>query len=137
MRKGSALILTVLIIGVFLTLTALFVKIVYNCYDSSHAYWAREQAFAFAEAGLEQGKVELVHNPAWHTDPPYYLKDNTQWLIKYAVGQHSNLGDGSFKVVREKDKNYLYSVGYKSNGVVVLKLEFSNPPLKILKWSEL
>jgi hypothetical protein len=137
MRKGSALILAIMILAIFITLAALFVKIVYNCYDSATSYLAREQAFCLAEAGLEKGKVELVHNPAWYTDPPYYLKDNAPWLIKYAVGQHSNLGEGAFKVVRENGKTWLYSIGYKGKAVVVLKVRFSNPPFQVQEWSEL
>ncbi|MBU0671598.1 MAG: hypothetical protein KJ732_01065 [Candidatus Margulisbacteria bacterium] len=137
MKKGAALILTLLIMAVSLTLAALLVKIVYNCYASANAVLVREQAFCLAEAGLEKGKVELVHNLNWYTDLPYYLADNVQWLVKYAVGEESALGNGSFKVVKEKGKNRLYAIGRKGSGVVVLKLTFSNPPFKSLAWSEL
>jgi hypothetical protein len=137
MRKGSALLLVILIFSVSLILAALFVKIVYNSYATANAVLQREQAFYLAEAGLEKGKVELVHNPNWHTDLPYYLEDNVPWLISYALGQETSLGEGSFKIIREKGKDRLYSVGLKGKGVVILKLNFSNPPFESLEWKEL
>jgi hypothetical protein len=136
-RQGSALILVVIIFAVFTVLAAFLVKIVYNNHITVSSLLAREQAFYLAEAGLEKGKLELVHNPSWHTDLPYYLEDSAPWLIGYAVGQKGNLGEGSYKIVREKGKNRLYSIGYKAKGVVVLKLKFSNPPFKHLEWSEI
>lgn len=136
-RHGSALLLVIFILATFLFLGAINAKIVYNYYASANAVLQREQAFHLAEAGMEKGKVELVHNPSWYTDLPYYLEDNVEWLTTYAVGQETNLGDGSFKVVREKGKNRLYSIGSKGRGIVILKLEFSNPPFESLEWKEL
>lgn len=137
MRKGSALLLIIILFAIFTVLAVLFVKIVYNYYASTNAVLQREQAFYLAEAGLERGKVELVHNPNWYTDLPYYLKDNVPWLINYAIGQETKFGEGSFKIVREMGKDRLYSIGFKGKGVVVLKLKFSNPPFKGLEWKEL
>ncbi len=137
MRKGSVLIIIIFIFAVFTVLAALFSKIVYNNYAGANAELIREEAFYLAEAGLEKGKVELVHNPNWYTDLPYYLEDNLQWLINYAVGQETNLGEGFFKIVRESGKDRLYSIGIKGKGVVVLKLRFSTPPFQSLEWKEL
>ena len=109
----------ILVLGVILT------KIVYNTYASAHALVEREQAFWLAEAGLEKGKVELKHNPAWYTDLPHYPEDDVSWLKAGAVGQKERLGEGWFKVVREKDKDRFYSVGIKGKAVVVLKLKNS------------
>jgi Tfp pilus assembly protein PilX len=136
-RHGSALLLVIFILATFLFLGAINAKIVYNYYASANAVLQREQAFHLAEAGLEKGKVELVHNPNWFTDLPYYLQDNVAWLTAYAVGQEADLGEGSFKVVREKGKNRLYSIGSKGKGLVILKLKFSNPPFTRLEWKEL
>lgn len=137
MRKGSALLLVIFILAVFLVLAALLVKIVYNSYSIANAVLVREQAFYLAEAGIEKGKVELAHNPNWYTDLPYYLEDNVQWLITFAYGHETTLGEGSFKIVKEKDKDRLYSIGSKGKGIVVLKLTFSNPPFKGREWKEL
>jgi len=137
MKRGAALLISIFILASFLTLAGLLVKIVHNSYASTSATFTREQAFYLAEAGLAKGKVELTHNPNWYTDLPYYLADNPQWLIRYAVGEQTNFGEGAYKIVREKGKNRLYSVGQKGEGVVVLKFEFSNPPFKGGTWSEL
>jgi len=137
MRKGSALLLIIFLFATFTFLAALFVKIVYNCNASANAARIREQAFCLAEAGLEKGKVELVHNPNWYTDLPYSLEENIEWLVNYAVGQETNFGEGFFKIIREKGKDKLYSVGFNGKGLVVLKLKFSNPPFKSIEWTEL
>lgn len=137
MRKGSALLLAILILAVFLMLTALFVKIIYNSNAIANAALVREQAFCLAEAGIEMGKVELARNPNWYTDMPYYVAENVDWLMNNAVGSKTTLEGGFFKIVREKGKNTLYSIGNKGKGTVVLKLTFSNPPFKNLEWKEL
>lgn len=137
MKKGAALILSIMIIATFMVVAALTIKIVYNCYASASAALIREQAFCLAEAGLEKGKVELANSPSWYTDLPYYLADNIQWLASYAVGDQTDFGEGRFKIVRVKGKKVLYSIGSRGKGIVVLKLTFSNPPFKSLAWSEL
>lgn len=136
-RHGSALILIIVIIAFFSTLGALFARIVYNDYAGANARLLREQAFYLAEAGLEKGKVELIHNPNWYTDLPYYLDDNASWLTKFAQGLEMSLGDGSFKIVREKGKHILYSIGVKGKGLVILKIYFEPYPYKTLAWREL
>ena len=136
MRKGSALLLAILIIAVFLMLTALFVKILHNSHAIANSALVREQAFCLAEAGIEMWKVELSRNPNWYTDMPYYVVENVDWLMNHAVGSQTTLEDGLFKIVREKGKNTLYSIGNKGKGTVVLKLTFSNPPFKGLEWKE-
>jgi hypothetical protein len=137
MKKGGALILVILLTGLFLALGAISVRMVYNCYASVNAEWLKEQAFWLAASGLEKGKMELAHDPNWSTDQPYYLNDNVLWLVGYAVGQESTLGDGSFKVVRESGKNSLYAIGRKGRGTAILKVRFSAPPLRVLEWQEL
>ena len=129
--------MSVLLTSLFIVLGVLFTRMIYNGSTTAYASAERLAAFYLAEAGLEKGKVELAHNPNWYTDLPYYLEDNSNWLINYAVGQTNPLGEGSFKAIREKDKNWLYAVGYKGEAVVILKLVFSNPPFKAVAWKEL
>jgi hypothetical protein len=137
MKKGSALILMILIIATFTVLAALFAKIVYNDHASANAALLREQAFYLAEAGLAKGKVELAHNQNWYTDTPYFLEDNVHWLASYALGQETALGEGSFKVVRERGKRHFYAVGKKGKGLVVLRLDFYPAPFQSLAWKEI
>jgi len=136
-RKGSALLLVIFMISAFVFLGAINARIVYNYYASANAALRREQAFHLAEAGLEKGKVELVHNPNWYTDLPHHPKDDAEWLAAKAVGQETPLGEGFFKIVREKGRQRLYSVGVRGRGTVILKLDFSTPPFKTLAWKEI
>ena len=129
--------MAILIISLSLVLGALLTRMVYNCYATTNAALTRQQAFFLAEAGLEKGKVELAHNPDWFTDLPYYLTDNLLWLANYAVGDDASLGEGSYKVVREKGRGCLYAIGYKGKGRVTLKITFTGPPFKVLSWQEL
>jgi hypothetical protein len=137
MKRGAALLLSIVIITLFLIISALLAKMVYNCYAGTRSVFTREQAYCYAEAGLEKGKLELTHNPNWFTALPYYLEDNASWLIKQAVGEEASFSEGSYKIVREKGKDHFYAVGYKGKGVVVLKLSFSGPPLRFTNWQEL
>lgn len=137
MKKGTALLLVIFIITAFLFMAALFAKIVYNGYASANATLVREQAFSLAEAGLEKGKVELTHNPNWFTDFPYHRVDDAEWLTTFAAGSRGSLGEGYYKIVRERGKNRLYAIGYKGKGVVILKATFTTPPFKTLRWKEL
>jgi hypothetical protein len=136
-RDGAALLLTIFIIAALLTTAAFCAKLVYNSYVSAQAVLLREQAICLAEAGLQKAKVNLVNNPGWFTDLPFYPEDSAEWLIKDAAGEKILLGDGSFKIIREQNKDRVYSVGYKGSAVVLLKLKFSNPPFASLAWEEL
>lgn len=136
-RGGSALLLVIFVLSAFSVLGAICTKIVYNYYASANAVLVREQAFCLAEAGLEKGKVELAHNPAWYTDLPSYRNDDAAWLLNHALGQETQFGEGSIKVIREKGRNYLYSIGSKGSGLVILKCGFSLSPFKSGEWEEL
>ena len=127
----------IVVTAILLVLTVFLFKIAYNSYVTANALREREEAFWLAEAGMEKGKVEINYNPAWYTDLPYFLEDNLEWLKAGAVGERGSLGRGNFKVVREKDRSWLYSIGYKGKAVVVLKINYSYPPFKTLSWEEL
>lgn len=132
-RSGSTLIFIVLILALSLALSAFLVKIVYNDLSTVSASMVREQAFALAEAGIEKGKLEVAHDPNWYTDLPHYPEDNAPWLINSASGFSEALGDGQYKIIREKGKDRIYAVGFKDRGVVILKLTLSPG----LNWEEL
>lgn len=125
-RPGAALLLTILISGTLMVLAVILVKMVYNDYLTADCSLRREQAFWLAEAGLEKGKVELKHDPGWYTDLPHQPADDLSWLRSAAVGQREILEEGAFKLVHEFGKEEIYSVGYRSNAIVVLKLKGTN-----------
>jgi len=136
-RSGAALLLVITATTSVFIMATLFLKIVYNNHVTANAVLQRTQAFYLAEAGLEKGKVQLTDNQNWYTDLPYYLVDNSNWLINQAAGQKTSLATGFFKLVRESGKSRLYSIGFKGKSRVVLKIDFVPLPLKILKWIEL
>ena len=136
-RPGAALLLVIIISSIFMVLAVFLLKIAYNNYVTASSLLQREEAFWLAEAGLEKGKVEINLNPFWYTDLPYYLQDNLEWLKSGAVGEKNSLGQGCFKIIREREKNRLYSIGFKGKALVVLKVGFTSPPFKALSWEEL
>jgi hypothetical protein len=136
-KKGFSMLLLIFMVALFMIITSLFVKVVYNTYSSIKAAETRETAFWLAEAGLEKGKAALAGNINWYTDLPHTPEDNAGWLLNNAVGETGPLGRGTYKVVREENRNRLYSIGRKGKGAVILKLSFSAPPLKFTTWEEL
>lgn len=136
-RRGSALLLVVILCAALMTLAVILTKIVYNCYATAALLEQREAAFWLAEAGLETGKVRLAHNPGWYTDLPHYPEDDLSWLKTGAVGERGVLPSGAFKVVREKDQGRLYAVGTRARTLVILKIKFTTAPYKTLRWEEI
>ena len=136
-RRGSALLLVVVLSAVLMVLGVILCKMIYNNHATVSSLVAREQAFWLAEAGLAAGKVELVRNAGWYTDLSHFPEDDVSWLREAAVGRREMLGEGSYKVVREKDKDRLYSLGFKGKAVVILKREFTTSPFRSLLWKEI
>ena len=129
-RKGSALLLVIIILGIFMVLGVILSKIAYNVSLSSHLLLEREQAFWLAEAGLEKGKAELKRDPDWYTDLPHNPENDIDWLKSAAAGSRTEANGGWIKIVRESSGSSLYSVGFKGRAAVILKV-------KNLIWEEL
>ncbi|MFH1541520.1 MAG: hypothetical protein ABIE84_00315 [bacterium] len=103
-KKGSALLIVILLISLFLSLSALTAKMVFNSQSAAHLLLQKEQAFYLAEAGLELGKVELAENPNWSTK-----------------GLEVELATGKFRVTCEQNANIVYSTGFAGKAVVILR----------------
>ena len=123
MKRGSALLLMVMISAVFMVLAVFLLKIVYNCHSSAAGFVVREKAFWLAEAGLEDGRMRLTKNPNWYTDLPHYPENDVRWLSGVALGEQASLGEGTYKIVREKDKSKFYVVGRSGAGMVLLSYD--------------
>lgn len=137
MKKGLALIVVMLMAANVLLLMSFLTTIVYSYAKTSSLLWQKTQAFYLAEAGLESGKVNLVKNSSWYTDLAYFKVDDANWLINQAVGQETSFDLGKFKLIREKNKDRLYSIGYVGSGVVILRLKFALSPYKKVEWKQL
>jgi hypothetical protein len=122
-RAGTALLVATLVAGALLLLAVFLGKMVYNNHVAAVLFYRREQAEWLAEAGLASAQVELAKSPAWYTDQPHWPADDHDWLREGAVGFTQVLGEGSFKVVREKEAKVLYAVGRSGRAVVVIKKE--------------
>lgn len=123
MKKGSALLLVVIVAALLTSLAVFAVKIVYN--ECAGGTWRlqREAAFWLAEAGLEQAKVYMAQNAGWYTDLPHSPADDSNWIRKAAVGENWTLGGGRFKIVRETGKAQVYAAGFYGKASVVLRLK--------------
>lgn len=136
-KKGSALVLAVMVIAMLLVGAVFLVKIVYTTYETGENLILREQAFWLAEAGAEKGKTELARNPGWFTDLPHTAEDDLNWIGTQAAGWQMDLGNGRLKIVRERERNYFFAVGMKGKAQVVLKIKYSALPLKVLSWEQI
>lgn len=120
-RSGSALLAVIVVSAVLLILAVFLLKIVYNGHATVSLLLKREQAFWLARAGLEAAKVKLAHDPDWYTDLPHFPEDDEKWIRQEAIGQRGNLGDGWYKIVRERGKANFYSMGVRGEAVYFLK----------------
>jgi len=136
-RKGSLLLLVAVICSVWLVLSVILCKIVYNCQVSSACLVQREEAFWLAEAGVAAAKARLHENPNWYTDLPHSPPDDSDWAKAAAAGYTAALGDGYYKIIREKDRDLIYTVGFAGQAVVVVGANLSLFPIKVLSWDEI
>lgn len=90
-RRGSALLLAMVMSAIMLTLAVFLLKMVYNGYATVSYLVMREKSFWLAEAGLAAGKVKMVHDPGWYTDIPHYPEDDVRWVKQEAVGLWESL----------------------------------------------
>lgn len=120
-RRGSVLLLTVLIGGLMLALGVFLAKIVYNNYATAGFLADREQAYWLARGGLAAARVALVHDPSWYTDLPHYPEDDPDWLKRTSRGATALLGEGNYKLVRVIGSGRYFAVGLKGKAVVILE----------------
>jgi len=96
--------------------------------------------FYLAESGLEHGKMLAAGDNAWHTDTSP-ATDNKSRLLTSSLGETYLFGHGGYKIIREKNKNRIYSVGFIGNDILKspgysfqrIDIEF---PIKTIKWEE-
>lgn len=82
------------------------------------------QTFYIAEAGTQWAKWKLSKDPAWATDSPHSPSDDIKWLLNSANGYTSNLGDGCYKIIKEVNRNIIYSIGYVGNEIKIIKITY-------------
>ena len=123
--------------GLLSVLVLITLMIVNNQERSINNYYERSQAFYSAQAGLEQAKSLISHNQNWYTDLKYVGSNKNTWLKNLAIGEKTNLQRSNYKIIREKDKNELYSIGSTKKATVLLKLDFVIFPFRSINWEEL
>ena len=141
-EKGIVLITILLIVSAALLLSAGLARILISDYGIINLSVGKAAAFYIAEAGIEKGKCELAANPNFYTDLQF-SGNEALWLLNSANGESCPIGGGGFKIVKLKDKEVLYSVGYlggdmkKSRALSLMKIEYTFPPFRVISWQEL
>ncbi|MBU0573765.1 MAG: hypothetical protein ABIJ26_02445 [Candidatus Margulisiibacteriota bacterium] len=123
--RGTGLFLVILLISVVLVISGVTVRMIFSGQKQAALALEETQAFYLAEAAIELGKVKLAATAGWFTDIEH--PENKEWLISEAAGFVGEMGKGKYKVVRIKDKNILYGIGFLNNSRCVLKVEYSLP----------
>jgi|GEM_PF-753766 len=142
-EKGIALIIVIVIFALIFTAGAYFVRFAASDYRMSALERSGIKAFYAAEAGVEWAKSKLHSNPNWFTDLPHSPQDDKAWLLNDSNGFVLSTGDACFKVIRENNRDFIYSIGYigdnieKSGAISIIKLKFENPPFKSMSWEEI
>jgi hypothetical protein len=98
------------------------------------------RVFYLSESGLEHGKSHVAGDNLWFTETAP-VTDNKNRLLTVSAGAIYLFGHGGYKVIREKNKNRIYSIGFIGNDILKsrghsfqrIDIEF---PLKTTKWAE-
>ena len=145
--KGFVLIIvTVLALFLFLILSATFYFSIQQL-KIAKSELLRVQTHVLAESGLAKG-IWLVNNSKdFYTDDAYSgpkagLKS---WVVLTADGVAEAFNDGYFKIVKEKEQNRLFSIGYLGESignatarkVIQLDYDFVGEKFVRSKWKEL
>jgi len=109
------LISAIIIINLLLAVSIALTKLAYDNLAATVYYCERLQAFYLAEAGLNIGKNQLDLDPNWNSP-----------------GKTISFEAGNANIIREKNKNKLYSYGTYKRALVILQYD-----LYAKKWEEL
>lgn len=132
-RNGFALIVVVFLVMLVLILGTALTRQIFSGYFTAKSAENSLKAIYLAEAGAEIGKSKISNQPNFYTDLPHPAKDDLEWLFNDAVGYRMDTEVGQIKLVREKDKNYLYGIGLSAQSRAIVKIEFTFP-FKQISW---
>lgn len=131
-RRGFVLILLIFLIIILSLVAASISMILFNVYRQAEGEGAYLSAMYLAEGAIAFGRYKLAENQNFYTDLEHKKQDDKDWLINKAVGLIIYLGDGYFKVVREKDKDTIYGIGYLKKSRSVIKYYITENRLEII-----
>ena len=98
------------------------------------------KTFYLSQSGLEHGKSLVANDSSWFTEATS-VTDNKNRLLASSSGEIYLFGQGGYKIIREKGKNCLYSIGFigtdilKSSAFSFQRIDFELP-FKTIKWEE-
>jgi len=137
-KRGFVLAAAVAVIALVLLIAGFIANLVLTDLRVSLDERERTAAFWAAEAGAEWAKARTAAEPDWFSDLPHSPADDIEWLKDGAIGQLVALDGSRCKVIREDGKNTIYSVGSCGRDVVsIIKVQFTGPPFKAVRWKEL
>ena len=140
-RKASSLPAVLIIFSVILVIINYFVQTGISNAELCRLKLEQIQAFYLSESGVEHGKSKIASSSDWFTDEnPVSL--NKAYLLFACTGERYVFGSGGYKIIRPKNKNELYSIGFlgdditKSRAFSFQRIEFELP-YRQNKWQEL
>jgi hypothetical protein len=150
-RNGFAIITALVLGSIIMALAISLTTLLISELKTNKMQKEKNYVFFLAQAGIEKAKWQIINNPSWEgTDEPYEgtEKDRKLWLIRNqreggSTGLIESLGDGFYKIVKEKEINSIYSVGFlgsdpiSSSSLTIIKIDFeTSPEFKVLIWSQ-
>ncbi len=140
-KKAFSTYYTMIFFMLFMMICFAFAKNVINSARIATLTLQSAKVFYLAESGIEYAKSKIVSDNNWHTDNTTIIEDKS-YLLLNANGQIITIKNGGFKIIRAKDKNIIYSIGFLGNEMLLSpsysfqKCVFSLP-MKSVKWEEL
>lgn len=140
-RNGFILFYLIPLICIIILLAFKIFTQTLNVINITQSKLKETKSFYFAESGIELAKSKIFLDNNWYTEDKAVLENKT-YLILSTTGQIIMFESGGCKIIREKNKNVLYSIGFLGNDITkskaysFQKITFAIP-IKTLKWEEL
>ncbi|MCX5749616.1 MAG: hypothetical protein NTZ10_05180 [Candidatus Saganbacteria bacterium] len=140
-KKGYILPVSIFMIFLLLSVGVSAAGLLVTANNIKSDFLRGTKVFYLSEAGIETAKSRIASSEGWATDEPHAENDK-KWLLASSKGEISLFGEGGFKIVKEKNKNVIYSVGFigsdilKSRYYSFQRLDYELP-FKQKHWEEL
>ena len=116
-NNGNILIFALLASSVLILIGSSLARLCFINAKITEERFNEGRVFYFAEAGLEMAKSKINKNNEYFTDNFVSLIDK-KYLLFGAKGEIFLFEDGGFKIVIQKGKNIIYSVGFLGEAIL-------------------
>lgn len=140
MNKGNILIFSLFTTSILFFIGIALIKLCIISSQISDGKLKALKTFCLAEAGIEEAKLKIKKDNLWFTDN-IKISSNKGFLISSTKGEIFFLKDGGYKIIKDKNRNIIYSVGFLGNEIIdstsysFIKIKYELP-FKQIEWEK-